>query len=486
MILIVSGVKLTYILVWILVNLCIPETPVIDSVPRCGYPMCDQECAEDETHQQECKILSRGQKPTFDENGETEAYHCILPLRLLLLSRQDPDRFSLSDHLMDHEEERHGSEDWKTTERTVVDNLVNICGGAEHENMTVGEVRRALGVLEVNCYEVYSFIKKIGAHSCGLRGCFPAASLLSHSCLANSRHIWGTCPPYTNTCIATTDIEAGQEIVTSYAHPTTSQIRRRKKLKAGWYFECSCKRCCSKDELGTNHSTMVCPECSKATLLPVDPLELGSPWICECGLVATEDEISSTIDKLHDGIKKITDSNRYNMDLWLRLVDFALKSVHHHHDVIIEIAKFLIPIMCRGPGMTTDDFPLELVRRKLQIATWHYDVVKVIDPGYSKSRIKMLYEITETKIFLMFREKNIDRDNLKDLVITALNDLSQIIIVMERLIPDKGFETMIVAAARNLHSKCKEIKNQLESNSFNKNLWIEESWYLLDLCYYEN
>ena len=46
-------------------------------------------------------------------------------------------------------------------------------------------MRRAVGVLEVNCYEVFSFIRRLGTNSCGLRGCFPAASLLSHSCVAN-------------------------------------------------------------------------------------------------------------------------------------------------------------------------------------------------------------------------------------------------------------------------------------------------------------
>ena len=76
----------------------------------CGYPMCDSDCATDPAHRAECEVLSRGDKPTF-QDGETEAYHCILPLRLMLLARDDPERFSFADHLMDHEEERAGSEE---------------------------------------------------------------------------------------------------------------------------------------------------------------------------------------------------------------------------------------------------------------------------------------------------------------------------------------------------------------------------------------
>ena len=81
--------------------------------PSCGYPMCDQECASDPLHQGECSVLSKGEKPVF-KNKVTEAYHCILPLRMILLARTDPNRFNLIDHLMDHEEEREETKDWFT------------------------------------------------------------------------------------------------------------------------------------------------------------------------------------------------------------------------------------------------------------------------------------------------------------------------------------------------------------------------------------
>ena len=45
---------------------------------------------------------------------------------------------------------------------------------------------------------------------------------------------------------------------------------------------------------------------------------------------------------------------RYNVVLWLELLDLALTRVHPHHEVVIEIAKFLVPILCRGPGQTTE------------------------------------------------------------------------------------------------------------------------------------
>ena len=43
--------------------------------------------------------------------------------------------------------------------------------------------------------------------------------------IAHSRHVWSTEPPYTNTCVATTDIMPGEEVLTSYVHPTASTVR---------------------------------------------------------------------------------------------------------------------------------------------------------------------------------------------------------------------------------------------------------------------
>ena len=448
--------------------------------PGCGYPMCDEECSAHPCHEAECHVLGRGPAPVFSE-GLTEAYHCILPLRLLLLARENPDRASLADHLMDHEEERRDSEDWVTTERTVVKNLLEECGTAENEAMTAEEVRRAIGVLEVNCYEVHTFLQKTSSNSAGNRGCFPAASLLSHSCVANSRHLWGREPPYTNTCIATTDIRAGEEVVTSYVHPTTAAVRRRPKLKAGWYFECGCDRCGSASELGTHHNTMVCPACGQPSLLPAKPRELDSDWVCACGFTSSNKEVLVSVEKLHSGIKTITDNCRYSADTWLSFLDTALTIVHPQHEVIVEISKFLLPIMCRGPGQRTDDFPLSLVKRKLELVKSTLNVLNVLDPGYSKARVKVLYEMVETKLFLAFRE-DIHRDKLKLLVRECFSTISQVIRIMERLGPDKGFESMIVLAANTLQSYCQEIGNQIAHDELDVERWRGETWYLLDLC----
>jgi hypothetical protein len=53
------------------------------------------------------------------------------------------------------------SADWQTTERTVVKHIVEDCQASTVEGITIPEMRRAVGVLEVNCYEVHSFVRQL-------------------------------------------------------------------------------------------------------------------------------------------------------------------------------------------------------------------------------------------------------------------------------------------------------------------------------------
>ena len=72
------------------------------------------------------------------------------------------------------------------------------------------EVRRVIGILEVNCYQVKDY------GNFGLRGFFPLASLLSHSCVTNSRSVWDQGAPWGNKTVAATDIKKGEQIFATY------------------------------------------------------------------------------------------------------------------------------------------------------------------------------------------------------------------------------------------------------------------------------
>ena len=124
--------------------------------------------------------------------------------------------------------------DWLAIEESIVIPLTKAM------NLNTSEshmVRRIAGFLEVNSHEVYST-----ADGRGIRALYPIASLLSHSCLTNTCYIFGKTKSYPLKCYAICDIEKGSELVTKYLPPWTSTTSRRRKLKEGWFFECTCKR----------------------------------------------------------------------------------------------------------------------------------------------------------------------------------------------------------------------------------------------------
>ena len=55
--------------------------------------------------------------------------------------------------------------------------------------------------------------------------------------------------------IATTDIEQGDEISTSYLEPFHTNLQRRAILLRGKSFECGCPRCADPTEFGTYASS---------------------------------------------------------------------------------------------------------------------------------------------------------------------------------------------------------------------------------------
>ena len=57
--------------------------------------------------------------------------------------------------------------------------------------------------------------------------------------------------------------------------------KRRRRLKAEWYFECSCSRCVDPTECGTMVSAVTCEACEEGFLLPRDPLDCYSDWPCD-------------------------------------------------------------------------------------------------------------------------------------------------------------------------------------------------------------
>ena len=98
------------------------------------------------------------------------AYQAILPLKLLLQQKSNPDSFHLMDRLMDHKEARMQDPYWNECQEHVVDRLRIRCGLESNPDFDEESIHRIIGILEVNAYEIFNTGK------CGARGLFPIVS----------------------------------------------------------------------------------------------------------------------------------------------------------------------------------------------------------------------------------------------------------------------------------------------------------------------
>ncbi len=69
------------------------------------------------------------------------------------------------------------------------------------------------------------------------------------------------------------------------------------------------------------------------------------------------------------------------MGAWLELDEQAGALVHPQHEIRVEIAKWLISILCRGPKTTSADYPRHMLLRKMEMAQRQLAVLDVVDPG---------------------------------------------------------------------------------------------------------
>ena len=225
-------------------------------------------------------------------NEETEInYHFVLPLRILSLKETDPLKYSLLGRLMDHiEDRRRDSAYWRECDENVVTPLIEASNG----RFSREDVHRAIGVLEVNAYEIHC-----SSSNEGFRGIFPFSSLLSHNCTANTSIAYAKETPFAAKCIAMVDLPPETEIYSRYVNLMSSNLTRRKKLKDSWYFDCECVRCCDPTECGSFLSAVKCQECNddqSSYMLARNSLDYYSDWVCRrCGSEKRNVEVLSMV-----------------------------------------------------------------------------------------------------------------------------------------------------------------------------------------------
>ena len=316
----------------------------------------------------------------------------VLAIRLLLLRETNPQKYSIAQSFMDHDEDRKTAnlEYWEHSVTTVINPIVQ---SFLENNMDISfeEASKAVGICEINNYEIYNIDRRTG-----YRAVLPVTSLMSHSCRPNCRPIINRNYPYDSRCVANVDIPKGSDFTINYVHLTDPSPKRQKSLKHNWYFECSCSRCSDPNDAGSNLESIKCNECFK------DEIDDGngyltrskdqtSEFVCNgCGKIIGDDDIESLVKQLQEEKEAIDLMDIQSLVHFIRKAENIL---HTNHHILTTTRRWIIPLLCRPLRLPTEtdirtSFPPELYKEKIDMCQKQLGVLDICEPGMTKSRGK--------------------------------------------------------------------------------------------------
>jgi len=340
---------------------------------RCKWPVCSSECEDGMWHLMECAVLSQSETdPNISYDKETfHLYPCVVPLRLLLLRKNNPSAWRVIDTFMDHNDQRdQDSQAWKLHE-LLVRNFVQ-----RYLNLTFSddEVRRAIGIIRTNSVKLEQ--PKVGGEGVAI---FPTYSYANHQCQCNTftRKVG-----HSLELVAQVDIRRGEEVSTRYTTPQLGSHQRVLDIQKTWHFVCQCPRCLDPTEFGSMMSAVKCELCEAGYLLPRLPTVIGSPWRCDgCGKVVG---VSLVQSKLKGVLDVIAENRQEDNQSLLKVISLLEKSLHPNHYLILGIKEIIIQRLMQSINASKskkvlDENFIEDLRLRTEIFSHVANVLKMVD-----------------------------------------------------------------------------------------------------------
>ncbi|KAL6439685.1 hypothetical protein ACFW04_004037 [Cataglyphis niger] len=295
-----------------------------------------------------------------------------------------------------HLEKRIGTPVWKEREIDVVNVIQKLRMPDKIEIPSVELIQKLCGILDVNAFE----LRSPGVlDNLLLRGLYIEATLMAHDCRGNT-HLTVD-DNFQLTVYASVPIKQDESILFNYTSSLLGTIERKQYLQEGKYFECECPLCEDPYELQSNLSSVLCPRCKKGFVGMKDtsviaPYERGSRWQCQmCKktyggrlIRATLNICKTLVDECEDIDVKIIDE----------LLKKLCRSLHTNHFLMLSLKQKLLTA-CRRE-MTSLNPRRKIAQKMLDTCKEIYDVLDIVEPGISRSKGIMLYEIHLPMIIL--------------------------------------------------------------------------------------
>lgn len=229
---------------------------------KCGLPVCSAKCEESEIHRNECELISKWNNRNETLEMDVRLLKCLTPIRSLFLNDNQK---KLLFNLKSHAGHQHGFE------VDILEQKLNLHFTDDERNV----MKATCTILDANSFEVVVGNEE---HCSGLRGLYPLSSLMNHTCVPNTMHIFDG--NQTMIVKATTFIPKGEEIFHSYTRIIWGTPVRRMHLARTKHFICLCLRCQDPSDFGTNLSALRCLKCNENVLPFFGDNGLSVKWKC--------------------------------------------------------------------------------------------------------------------------------------------------------------------------------------------------------------
>nr|CAD7259157.1 unnamed protein product [Timema shepardi] len=362
---------------------------------KCGWPMCGPDCQGLNTEfghsMHECAILAScevGRHLTQDLKAQ---YSAIVPLRCLLMKHHKPDKWKVLCTMESHNEVRRKLPNiWQNNQSSVVDRIRELWGVRQYSEE---EIHTVCGVLEVNAFEV-------GQHGVSVRALYPTAFYLAHSCVPNTSHTDDD--NYKLTVRCSSQIKKGETITLSYAYTLQGTLKRREHLKESKFFDCCCPRCKDPTELATYAGALKCPKCDSGYVISSEPLERAASWRCsQCSnYTVTAHSVLLLLERIADEVEALDANGIEAMEGFLQKYRNVLHPNHYH---CLGVKHSLSQLYGKIQGYMINELPDKLLHRKRDVCRELLRVINVLEPGYSRLRGIILYELHAPLMILITR-----------------------------------------------------------------------------------
>ena len=360
------------------------------SCPHCQLPLCGTQCPRADLHAVECRVLRQSSSPLgplTPEDKNHPVFTAVGCIRLLELKKHDLRAFQRLRNLNRKLEEVRADTAAAESLRSVRQILAG-CGYSEKEEEEVEEVFCLL--------RLYSYTLP-DLEDGKVRSLFPVQSLLSHSCLPNLQYIEAE-GGRRIVLQATTKIQPGQKLTVRLTPFLQGRLSLSRRLQDQRYLSCDCPRCSDATELGTFTSAALCDgaECGEqgGLILPINPRDLQSDWICTCCQVISSQATIEAIEEKY--IERFSLLAQGDLAEYYRFLNELGERFHASHHLVMRMAQFLVLLQ----GKRCESLPRERIETQTMLCDKLLNYVSRLDPGATHNRAKLLLEKNKADLLL--------------------------------------------------------------------------------------